>query len=720
MAQTPLVQDRYPLNEVKYAGRDYPTIFDALLRRLKTEYSDIYNDYAESSVGIMLIDLCASAAGWVSWYMDRRMSDAYLPTVRTTTAASWLTRSLGYKMSPAAAASATLTLTFAAGIPGPCTIKAGFRFGGPNSMQYEAVADKALTAQGAGYTTTLDVRQGQTRELNFVGDGTQFQVFRLDYANGGETIADESVRVWVDGAEWTENAFLQDGATNQFEVDYHAVPPVLRFGDGNAGVIPGDGANIRVQFVKIFGALGNVGENRITTVLDVLYYLGTAVPFTATNLRSAASGRDAETIEHAKRWAPYVFASRNGAVTGMDYQALSNSFVDPLYGAVAQAFAFTPREAYTDPVFNGYITAISGAVTTFQGAVTTGAADLTTDVGTITTQVNAIEAARANMVIIQAALENAVLSMQANASILKGTLLANAGNIAAAVAAHTEAGDQLDLLETYANTSLVPPEQTAVLGYVDAIRAANEAAITSTTAINNAELTALGQIAAFVEAPLAAILPTIQIGTSVNLADELADQLAAEAAINVPLVDILATSATLVAAGNAVEVASDANLALIGSRIGEVYDNSCRSNVVQVSILSVDSDGDYVAPPSGLIANLQTYLDQYKETTQWVEVIDGSPSLVSVDILIRYSLQDGYVAAETESDMDATVRSLMRGREYEEALWLSDIYRYVRASSDGLSYVNITLTSAVNDADGNAVPDATQVLILGTLTLTEV
>jgi uncharacterized phage protein gp47/JayE len=138
--------------------------------------------------------------------------------------------------------------------------------------------------------------------------------------------------------------------------------------------------------------------------------------------------------------------------------------------------------------------------------------------------------------------------------------------------------------------------------------------------------------------------------------------------------------------------------------------------LVQVPILSVDANGDYIAPPSGLMASVQTYLDGFREVTQQVEVIDGSLGLLPTDVAVSVHVADGYVAAEVTSAIEATVRGLMRGREYAAPLYLSDLYRYVRACSAGVAYCTVT----INGGTVNVVPGATQILTMGTLTITVV
>lgn len=724
MAQVPLVQDRVPLNEVKFAGRDFPSIFDALLRRLKGEYGDVYNDFAESPQGIMLIDLCAYAAAQVCWTLDRLVSDCYLSTVRTPMPASWLARMLGYKMTAAAAAGADLTLTFAAGVPGNCTLGAGWKFQGPSAYQYELLADIALPPTGVplntAFVVTAAVRQGQTRQLSYVGDGTAYQQYNLEYASTGEAIADGCVRVWVDGLEWTEVEFLEYAATAQFEVDYQAVPPYVRFGDGKAGQMPPDGADIRIQFVKIVGAQGNVKAHTITTSLDALSVLGSAVAFTVDNDLPARSGRDAETVDHARRVAPYAFAARGGAVTLTDYQAQANGYVDALYGSVTKAYAFTPRTTYDDIVFNSMEDTIRAFVTAFEAATDAALVACAADLAILNASVVDAEAARSTMEGLRTTLLGSATAILASLATAKGLLIANAGNYSTASTAIDGIATEITATLLWGvGAGLSPGQMAGLSARMTAMQELQTTAKAAVDAMNTGDASAKAAVEA-AEAQGIAMQPVLE-DTTGSLAVQLAAQQADLAAMAAPLADIAVQVAAMDAAGAALEAGIDPVLVSMAARIGEIFDDSCRSNLVQVPILSVDTDGNYIAPPSGLMISLQNHLDGLKEVTQHVEVLDGSLGLLTTNITIAVKVSVPYVAAEVVSAIDATVRGIMRGREYAQALYLSDLYRYVRSCSDGVEYVTISIDEpAAYISGGNVFPGETQILVLGTLTITEV
>jgi hypothetical protein len=122
---------------------------------------------------------------------------------------------------------------------------------------------------------------------------------------------------------------------------------------------------------------------------------------------------------------------------------------------------------------------------------------------------------------------------------------------------------------------------------------------------------------------------------------------------------------------------------------------------------------------------LQTYLDGIKEVTQTVEVIDGSAVLVPAEIEVKLKVGEGYVPAEVISVVEATILGLLKGRDFDEPLYLSALYDAVVESSGGVAYANVeivgpTLVPPVIDSDGNLVPAPNQIISYGSLTITEV
>ncbi len=342
-----MATDIVSLNRVRYAGLDFDTIEDDLRAQLQLKFAASFNDFAVSSLGIVLLDIVAFGLDTLSFYLDRRATDTYLATARTRSSVSLLTRQLGYKMSAAVASSVDLevapSIAYAFALP----IPAKFQFQGPNGTIFET--GQAVTIPPSSTVpVSIPCYQGQTITETFTSDGTPNQVFQLTRVPSGWQMAQGSVTCTVNAAPFTESDFITFDATDQFEVGYNDQPPTVRFGDGVAGNIPVLNGSIVVTYVATLGSTGQVLSNTITNVVTPLVVGFTTINLTITNPAASVGGSDLEDLQHAQTFAPLVFKSRQVAVTQGDYRALAGSYADPLFGRVAVAEAISSRSAATD------------------------------------------------------------------------------------------------------------------------------------------------------------------------------------------------------------------------------------------------------------------------------------------------------------------------------------------------------------------------------------
>lgn len=735
----PLVQDLVPLNEVKYAARDYPSIFDSLLRRLKVEYESVYNDYATTVQGVMFVELMAYATAQLQWYLDRTASDCFLETARTRAAVARLVKQIGYKMGAAAAASTILTLTFPEGTSGPFVMPARWRYGGPDSLIFESYADYVQPiALAPGATISVPVRQGETKLLTYTADGSKNQQYRMTNITVDRYLGDGTVDTWVDGLVWAESAFLEFEKTNHYEVGYNDDPPIVQFGDGIAGNIPPTGAEVKLRYLIIDGEKGNVKENTIEESLDTLMIGGEEVTFTVTNSTGANGGLEPEDPERAKRLAPFSFAARGAAITEQDYEALSNSYTDSTYGSVALSYAFNPRSAYEDIVFNGHIDQIEGYLDDYLngGGSFTGmiALELSLDqtASDLSPLITSMGDDLANLETLRGDLQTQVgTALTQNTSARSSSTSAGSAS-ALAVSSCADATTELNNLIVYVQSLGLPAgQETAILDSINV--ALNAIAVASTNSLSaqtssGAAATAVDTAINYSLNPAYESITVVATAPDFSLPSIIADMTADLADIT-DLVE--GTGGLQDQIGAMVGQAQDLEdlilpeLVLMHDRIGELFDADCMSNYVQVPILALDVDGNYAAPSVGLITGLQSYLTQIKEVTQDVEVIDGSSALVPAGIAIILEVnKDAYIEAEVVSDVVATVVGMLKGRDFNQPLYLSDLYEDTKDTSAGIVRVNIEITGpilapTVIDSDGNLVPAPNQVIVYGSLAITD-
>jgi len=741
----PLVQDLVPLNEVKYAARDYPSIYDSLLRRLKIEYQSVYNDYATTTQAIMFVELMAYATAQLQWYLDRTASDCFLETSRTRAAVARLVKQIGYKMGAAAASSTILTLTFPDGTTGPFTMPARWRYQGPGGLIYESYASHSQPVPlAAGESISVAVRQGETRLLTYTANGSKNQQYQMTNIGTDRFLGGGTVDAWVDGLLWTEYEFMEFEKTNHYEVGYNDAPPIAQFGDGIAGNIPPPGAEIKLRFVIIDGEKGNVKANTITSSIDTLTIGGNAVTFTVTNQAGANGGTDPEDPERAKRLAPFAFAARGAAITEQDYEALSNSYTDPTYGSVAKAYAFNPRTSYEDIVFNGYTEQIEDYLDKYLNGGTivdppvtfTGMIALETQLAayaaSLSPLITGLNEDVTNLASVRTDLESQIGTAVVQNTTAKSSASSAETDAALSVSNCGDADTELDNLIVYVESLGLPSaeEEEVVDRISSAIRSIGFASSYSQQA-QTASGTAVGALTtaindflnpAFVSVTELATLPDFSIPSII--VDMNAD-LTGITSIVEGAGGMQDQINTMVGQGQTLEDLILPELVLMQERIGELFDADCMSNYVQVPILSLDVDGNYAAPSVGLMTGLQSYLTQIKEVTQHVEVIDGSSILVQAEIEVLLEVnKDAFIEAEVVSDVVATIVGMLKGRDFNEPLYLSELYENVKATSDGIIRANVEITGplmvpSVIDSEGNLVPEPNRVIIYGSLLVTD-
>lgn len=407
------------LNRVQYVGLDFPTHFDDLRSELQTKFAADFNDFALSSLAIMLLDVTAYGLDTLSFYLDRRATDSYLETAQTRKAVARLTRQLGYKMGGAVSASTDLSVRITQAVNFIVTIPQGFQFKGPNSLIFEA-AQETTYAPRSTTAQLIPVYEGETITETFVGDGTANQVYQLQAVPAGKSVVQGSAKVYVNGTPYTEADFLPITGGQYFEIGYNDSPATLRFGDGTVSQsdIPALNSTISVTYIAAAGLAGQVNANTITGVVTPLVVNFNTISLAINNPEAAVGGDDPESLARAKALAPLVYKSRYVAVTRSDYVALASAYADPLFGRVSAAQAYSTRSAeddtqlqvllqdvrdVTDPVYASVIaqltaletqtSAIDAAVTSstgYLGDVATSTTTINTDVGTAITTLEGV------------------------------------------------------------------------------------------------------------------------------------------------------------------------------------------------------------------------------------------------------------------------------------------------------------------------------------------
>ena len=282
---------------IDYMARDYDSLLLAM-RALIPEKLPEWTDYeSQADFGNVLLQLFAHMGDILSYYQDRVANESFLGTAQQRRSVIQHLRLIGYQLSTAAPASATLTLTVPAGYTDIITINRGDAFATrtqrdapPVRFEYTReqplrIDCRALPTDAANrkYYHGIPVEEGRLVREEILGtsDGTPNQRFPLAHAGlilrslgQGQAIQRDIILLTdLEGIleEWTlqESLVVSREGQKDFmvEIDEDDRASVL-FGDGAFGAIPPKDAVIKATYRVGGGLHGNVAPQTIRTIID--------------------------------------------------------------------------------------------------------------------------------------------------------------------------------------------------------------------------------------------------------------------------------------------------------------------------------------------------------------------------------------------------------------------------------------------------------------------
>lgn len=346
------------LNKVQFLQQDFQTTVEGLKTFLRDNYRSEYNDYISASMGMALVDIIAYGQQNLAWYLNRRITDLYFPTAKSPNAIAKIARMLGYKALGATGSIATLIVQLEEGpYTFPVKIVAPFAFQGPNSLQFEYRGSVPIVFAPGETEKTIDVYEGQTVTESFISNGETNQVFELLRVPSGKYVGRDSIKVFIDGVEWTEESIIPFQAEKYFESNIVSYPPTITFGDGVQGLVPDAGASIEVSYVIVSGFAGRVVAGSIDDVVNSLVANFETIPLLITQPNASAGGDDPEDNRSITINAPKFQATQDRAVTKPDYD-----FLVSLFPNVAKADAMVIRGVAEDVTISGFLSQMAQLV----------------------------------------------------------------------------------------------------------------------------------------------------------------------------------------------------------------------------------------------------------------------------------------------------------------------------------------------------------------------
>lgn len=356
---------------INFAATDFATLRQSLVDYAKTVYPEDYKYFVESDLGMMFLELTAYMGAVMSMKADMLANENFLATAKQRSSVKKLIELVGVRMRGplSAACDAKLTLDNTLEVPfrmNPSnriiTISSPEDGGSVTYTMYKVVNGEVdlmnpngLLALGPSEADDVDKKVYTNLVLQEGALATEQGEFAA--TEGVKTIkltqgpvVEGSVRVYVTSPTEGQTGayrevpniyFASGGSDTIFEMvydeDYNGT---VVFGDGRVGISPEDTASFFVEYRVGGGTRGNLEKDTInTTVADQAGLTGTI-----TNISKATGGANAETIDHAKKYAPLTFRRQDRLVTLEDYSVFANTFIST-FGTVGKATAAT-RKAY--------------------------------------------------------------------------------------------------------------------------------------------------------------------------------------------------------------------------------------------------------------------------------------------------------------------------------------------------------------------------------------
>ena len=355
---------------INFAATDFVTLRQSLIDYAKTVYPNDYKYFVESDLGLMFIELAAYMGAVMSMKADMLANENFLATAKQRASVKKLIELIGIRMRGPLSAACDAKITFDNSVTGSVEMTVNQRVVNITSPEdggaltytlYKVVNGLVNVANSNGSIrlneaeaddadkkvfTNLVLQEGAL--VSETGSFAATEGVKSIKLNQGPVV-EGSVAVYVSSPTTGQtgayrevpNLYFASGVSDKiFEVVYDDnYNATVLFGDGSVGISPEDTASFRVEYRVGGGTRGNIQKDLINASITAGSQKGTI-----TNISKGTGGANAETIEHAKKYAPLNFRRQDRLVTLEDYSVFANTFISN-FGTVGKATAAT-RKAY--------------------------------------------------------------------------------------------------------------------------------------------------------------------------------------------------------------------------------------------------------------------------------------------------------------------------------------------------------------------------------------
>ena len=361
---------------VDFTATDFATLRSALLNYMKLVYPLDYDNFVESDLGVMLVELVAYMGSIMSMKADMLAHENFLQTAKDRDSVRKMFQLVGVSMKGPTSSQATANLSIegeTGNLQGNLLIPAANRVISVTSPQDQQPLNFTLYKATNGIVSNLADSTADVifDETNWLGDSSSiWEAVMLEGAFATQTgtfsnigiaqtitlneapVIQNSVQVFVSGVNSTtsgvyrqvENIY-QASSTNDkiFQAVYlDNYKAKLVFGDGSNGKSPSPNASYLVTYRVGGGTRGNVPNNYVNSVIEGATYDSNPSSVRITQSQISTGGSEAETVAHAKKYGPLSFKQQDRLVSLEDYTSFASNYVGPA-GSVAKAVASTRK-----------------------------------------------------------------------------------------------------------------------------------------------------------------------------------------------------------------------------------------------------------------------------------------------------------------------------------------------------------------------------------------
>jgi hypothetical protein len=311
--------------------------FDQIKTNLKTflQAQDEFTDYDFEGSGLsVLLDVLAYNTHYNAFLANMLMNEMFLDSAVKRTSAVSIAKHLGYTPASVRGSTANIgvVVTSPTGLPNTLTMDRYTQFTSTiGGTAYTFSTNQALTAARSGSTYTfsdVDIVEGTLLSYSYaVSDITPDAKYEIPSLNVDTTTLQVTVQTSasdttssvytlatdITGVDDTSKVFfLEENSNGKYQI---------YFGDGVIGKQLSVGNLININYIVSTGSITNVSSTSTQSFSAITSIGGSSSVVVSTNSNSTG-GADAETITSIKFNAPKVNASRNRAVTSIDYESL--------------------------------------------------------------------------------------------------------------------------------------------------------------------------------------------------------------------------------------------------------------------------------------------------------------------------------------------------------------------------------------------------------------